>query len=61
VTALGSSTILFSVRVTLGVRVLLEAGYFSPHHRVQTSSGVHPASYPMGTRGSFPGDKVAGP
>jgi hypothetical protein len=28
-------------------------GNFS-HHRVQTSSGSHPASYPMGTRGSFP-------
>jgi hypothetical protein len=23
-------------------------------------SRAHPASYPMGTRGSFPGDKVAG-
>jgi hypothetical protein len=32
---------------------------FSPHHRVQTSSGAHPASYPMGTRGSFPGGKAA--
>jgi hypothetical protein len=29
------------------------------HHRVQTGSGVHPASYPMGTRGSFPGGKAA--
>jgi hypothetical protein len=27
---------------------------------VQTSSGAHPSSYPMGTRGSFPGGKVAG-
>jgi hypothetical protein len=31
---------------------------FSLHHRVQTGSGAHPASYPMGTRGSFPGVKL---
>jgi hypothetical protein len=30
---------------------------FSPHHRVQTGSGAHPASYRMGTRGSFVGVK----
>jgi hypothetical protein len=36
------------------------AGNFSLHHRVQNGSGAHPASYPMGIRGSFPGDKVAG-
>jgi hypothetical protein len=29
-------------------------------HRVQTGCGVYPASYPMGTRGSFPGGKAAG-
>jgi hypothetical protein len=29
-------------------------GFFF-HRRVQTGSGAHPASYPMGTRGSFPG------
>jgi len=28
-------------------------------YRVQNGSGVHPASYPMGTRDSFPGDKAA--
>jgi hypothetical protein len=27
------------------------AGNFSLHHRIQTGSGVHPASYPMSTRG----------
>jgi hypothetical protein len=32
---------------------------FSLHHRVQTGSGAHPASDPMGTRGSFPGGKAA--
>jgi hypothetical protein len=35
-------------------------GNFSPHHRVQTGSGAHPAPYPMGNRDSFPGSKVAG-
>jgi hypothetical protein len=43
-----------------GVRFPAEAGNFSLHHRVQNGSGAHPASYPMGTRGSFPGDKAAG-
>jgi hypothetical protein len=36
------------------------AGNSSLHHRVQNGSGAHPASYPMGTRGSFPGGKAAG-
>jgi hypothetical protein len=36
------------------------AGNFSLHHRVQNGSGAHPASYPMGTRDSFPEDKEAG-
>jgi hypothetical protein len=35
------------------------AGNFSLHHRVQNGSEAHPASYPMGTRCSFPGDKAA--
>jgi len=35
-------------------------GNFSLHHRVQNGSGVYQASYPMGTRGYFSGDKVAG-
>jgi hypothetical protein len=29
-------------------------------HSVQTDSGTHPASYPMGTGGSFPGGKAVG-
>jgi len=34
---------------------------FSLHHRVQTGSGVHPASYPIPeTGGSYPGCKKAG-
>jgi hypothetical protein len=36
------------------------AGNLSLHHRVQNGSGAHPASYLMGTRGSFPGSKPAG-
>jgi hypothetical protein len=36
------------------------AGNFSVHHSVQNGSGAQPASYPMGTRGSFPGGKAAG-
>jgi len=32
----------------------------SSGHRFQTGSGVHPASYPMDTRCSFPGCKPAG-
>jgi hypothetical protein len=42
------------------VRFPTGAGNFSPHHRVQNGSGAHPASYPMGTRDSFPGGKAAG-
>jgi hypothetical protein len=30
------------------------------HHCVQNGSGAHPASYPMGTRGYFPGVKRPG-
>jgi hypothetical protein len=42
------------------VRFPARAGNFSVHHRVQNGSGAHPASYPVGTRGSFPGGKTAG-
>jgi hypothetical protein len=31
---------------------------FSSRPCVQTGSGTHPASYPMGTGGSFPGGKA---
>jgi hypothetical protein len=43
----------------VGVRVP-EGSRFSFLHVVQTGSGVHPTSYPMGTQGSFPGGKAAG-
>jgi hypothetical protein len=42
------------------VRFLEGAGNFSLNHRAQTGSGAHPASYPMGTRDSFPGGKAVG-
>jgi hypothetical protein len=35
-------------------------GSFSLDLRVQTGSGAHPASCPVGTRGSYPGGKAAG-
>jgi hypothetical protein len=42
------------------IQFLVGAGYSSLHHHIQNSSGAHPASYPMSTRGSFPGGKAAG-
>jgi hypothetical protein len=44
----------------IGVRIPEGAGNFFFRHRVQTSSGAHPTSYPMGNRGSFPGGTAAG-
>jgi len=38
----------------------VEARNFYLHHRVQNGSGIHPASYPMGTGGSIPVSKAAG-
>jgi hypothetical protein len=43
----------------VGVRVPIGSRIFSLHV-VQTGSGAHPASYPMGTRGSSPGVKRPG-
>jgi hypothetical protein len=42
------------------IRFPVGAGNFSLHHRVQNGSGAYPASYPMGTKGSFPGVKRPG-
>jgi hypothetical protein len=42
------------------IMFLAGAGNFSLLHRVQNGSWAHPASYPMGTGGSFPGSKAAG-
>jgi hypothetical protein len=41
------------------VRFPAWAGNFSLHHRVQNGFGAHPASYPMGTRGSILRGKAA--
>jgi hypothetical protein len=40
------------------VRFPVGARNVSLHHRLE--NGAHPASYTMGTRGSFPGGKAAG-
>jgi hypothetical protein len=40
------------------IKITYKNNLSSPH--AQTSSGAHAASYPMGTRGSFPGGKVVG-
>jgi hypothetical protein len=37
-----------------------DSARFSHLHSVQTKSGAQSASYPMGTRDSFPGGKMAG-
>jgi hypothetical protein len=42
------------------VRFPAGAGNFSLYHHVQNGSVAHPASYPMDTRGFFPGGKAAG-
>jgi hypothetical protein len=42
----------------VGVRFLAEEKIFAFFHSVQISSGAHPASYPMGTEGYFPGCKM---
>jgi hypothetical protein len=40
------------------VRFPAGAGNVSLHHSVQNGSGAHLASYPMGTRSSFPGSEA---
>jgi hypothetical protein len=40
------------------VRSSKEAEDFSSSPYVQTGSGAHPASYPIGTGGPFPGSKA---
>jgi hypothetical protein len=42
------------------VRFPAGAGNFSLHNRIQNGSGAHPDSYPLATKGSFPGGKGAG-
>jgi hypothetical protein len=45
---------------TTGDRFPAGAGNFSLRHPVQKSSGAHPSSYPMGTRGFLPWGKASG-
>jgi ankyrin repeat protein len=42
------------------VRFPAGAGELPLYHRVQNGSGAHPASYTVGTGGSFTGDKATG-
>jgi hypothetical protein len=53
-----------SVGVALGYGLGFDSrrglGIFFSHRHVQNGTGTHPASYPMSTRGSFPGSKAAG-
>jgi hypothetical protein len=42
----------------IGVRSPVGAEDFYSSLSVQTGSGAHPASYPMGTGGPFPGGKA---
>jgi len=44
-----------------GVRIVVGAGNFSLHHLVQTDSGSHPTSYPVGKKGSSPGGNHSPP
>jgi hypothetical protein len=51
-----------AVGIATGYRLDFESRWrqeFSPVHVVQTSSGVHPTSYPMGIGGCFSGGKAA--
>jgi len=41
------------------IKIYLCAWNYSLHHHVQNGSGAHLASYPVGTRVSFPGFKAA--
>jgi hypothetical protein len=42
------------------ISVEIRTGNFYLHYHVQNCSGPGPTSYPVGSRGSFPGGKVAG-
>jgi len=53
------SSITLGFGLNEGVQDPAGAGNFPLNHRVQTGSVAHPASYPVGTRGSFPGGKAA--
>jgi hypothetical protein len=50
----------FTFTFICAVKYLNLSRNFPLHHRVQNGSGAHPASYPIGTRGSFLGVKRPG-
>jgi hypothetical protein len=52
--------LLYTFKAWCSVKKSTEATLPLPYHRVQTGSEAHPASYPMGSGGSFSGCKVAG-
>jgi hypothetical protein len=41
-------------------RLGFDSDIFSLRHRIQTSTGAHPATSPVGIGGSFPGGKATG-
>jgi hypothetical protein len=55
-----STSIIGAVSIVTSYGLDAEGKDFSPLHVVQTGSGAHVASYPMGTGDSFPGGKAAG-
>jgi hypothetical protein len=52
------SVLCLTMNWTTGVRSPTETEDFSSSLCVQTGSGAHPASCPMGTGGPFPGSKA---
>jgi hypothetical protein len=62
-TSIVFTRVLIRLRVSFCLRWIAKSSNvsaFSFLHVVQTGSEAHPASYPIGTGGSFPGGKAAG-
>jgi hypothetical protein len=59
-TTLSSISVVSNAKGWTGFRFPAGAVFFSLRYRIQTGSGAHPASYPVGNGGSFPGGKAAG-
>jgi hypothetical protein len=55
---IAQSVFVFTTDWTTGIRSAPESKDFSSSLCMQTSSEAHPVSYPMGTRGPFPGGKA---
>jgi hypothetical protein len=47
-----------TIRLRQNLKDLLDTIIFVELHVVQTGFGAHPASYPIGTGGYFPGSKA---